>query len=109
LQESMMRRCAVLLLALWLCACPKRIPELGPGREEEEALECGARLEELNEANPWDPDFPGTCVLSIESCELSQRVCTIASRKPESDSLRRRCAAAQQDCEELRSTCSPPR
>ena len=104
-----MRRVAVVLLGLGLCACPKRIPELGPGREDEEVLECGARLEELTAFEPWSIDVLGACALSGEGCDLSRRICAIAARKPERDDLRRRCAAAQDDCAQLQRACEPQR
>src|SRR5690349_20134374 len=100
---------SMVLLGLGLCACPKRIPELGPGREDEEVLECGAPLEGLAAFRRWSIDVLGACAISSEGCDLSRRICAIAARKPERDDLRRRCAAAQDDCAQLQRACEPQR
>jgi hypothetical protein len=100
-------RLALLLLACGLQGCPRRIPERGAGREEEEVTECGARLEELTAiAEHGNAGFFGPCPLASEGCELERRICTITGRTPDREDLRRRCAIARDNCQRLNLVCA---
>ena len=96
----------VLMLALGLGACVRRIPERGLGHEDEESVECGARLEELTaRAEEGDHGLFGPCTLAEEGCKLERRICAIAGRQPDRENLRRRCAVARDDCARIQRVC----
>lgn len=100
-----MRFLPVLLLALALTACPKKVADTNvAGTDDEQMDQYAAQLEELRTREGLKPsDY---CSLKGKVCDISKTVCDIAGKHADRDDFQKRCVASQEDCAHFNEGCS---
>ncbi len=100
-----MRFLPVLLLALALSACPKKVDGANvAGTDDEQMDQFSAQLEELRTRQGLKcNDF---CSLKSKVCDISKTVCDIAGKHGDRDDFQKRCVASQEDCAHFNEGCS---
>jgi hypothetical protein len=95
----------VLMLALTLVACTKRVPAHVEGNDEEQSETFHAQLEELK-SRPQPESCRDRCGQARDVCTLSGQICALSARHADRADLQQRCTDSQEDCARFNDGCA---
>jgi hypothetical protein len=97
-------RTILALAALVFFACPRPLPPVAMGSDDEQMDHHLAQLEEYRSLG--EGSCPDTCALQQKVCDVSAAACALAGKRLERADFQRKCINTQEACASFGDRCA---